>query len=681
MVCKPRRRNSGPGRGLVAVLLLVASAAHGQVSLRLSESSVAVGERISCTIVLDHEEPGDVSVPTLSLPGFRLVDGPGIRPRSRISQDQRSRVVEVTFTLEAVEAGRRVLPPIAIQVAGQVFATPERLVEVGERGNRERVPFLARWVVPDEALIVGETRAVYLEIYNADEFLYPSEITVSSPAQSIFEEVQGLGRNARTTVDGVDLYTIPVAVFLLTPSTAGVVQMSPATVEWEGLVATAPAASLAVSGAPEEIVSTGAVGTFDLTAAVDVTTVAATETVTLSLRLEGVGNLHYLQMPDITLDGLTLDSERRSERLDPVESGYTGYVEHTLVLRPTASGTARITVDQFAYFDPERRTVGRIQVPGVNVEITPVKVLDGIVPEEYTFALLDAEGIMSVEPSNWHRRTITFLFFLPGLLVALLVRLGGRRSATLTSIVLLTTFLIGATSESLPWAAINLGLERDAEGDLDGSLVAFEAAALTAPDSPGIQHNLAVLYFRAGDMGRSVYSAREAVRLNPRARPIRTMQSLVETAAGIENSVPVAHYFHPDHAYIVLAALVNVFCLLFAFRSRGGMTGKSGLVAIGRILTGLLLLGSAVAFVLVLGAYGRQSAVVLEPLSLRRIPSASAESWLDLPAGTAVDVVSRKDDFVLVRTELELEGWASNASLLWPGNPEMGKIRYRQWVH
>jgi hypothetical protein len=67
----------------------------------------------------------------------------------------------------------------------------------------------------------------------------------------------------------------------------------------------------------------------------------------------------------------------------------------------------------------------------------------------------------------------------------------------------------------------------------------------------------------------------------------------------------------------------------------------------------------------------------MKPLSLRRIPSETAESWLDLPAGTAVEPIGEESGHVLVRTDLGLEGWAPLLQILWRENPALPLLRYR----
>lgn len=676
MVCQPGRRTAGAIAGLVVWLTVATAASHAQVEAEVSDRSLVVGEGFTLVIRLDYEEPDDVVVPEITLPGLRLADGPNIRPITRSAAAGRSRLVEIRLGFVAEQAGRYVIEPIPIRVAGQVFETPPKLVEVSERGSRDRVPFRARWVVPDAPFYAGEGRAVYLEIYNVDDYVYPSEIIVQAPERAIFEEVQGLGMIGQRVVDGVTLFRIPVAVFMLTPSGPGAVQLEPARVDWEGQSATAPRTLVTALAPPQAIETSGAVGSFTLSAVLDADTLAATETTALTLRLEGEGNLHFLELPALRLNGFRVEGEEELQRLSPVDRGYSGYREIRYELRPTGPGASSVQVEPFAYLEWSTGRVFRTQVPEFTVEVTPVK---EPVTEEgpaVSFSPMSAVEIVSVEPVNWYRNPLSYGLLVPGLLFLVSRRIWRRHGAA-TSLVLLAGLLfVSAATDNLPLETIERGLRRYAEGDLTAALHAFESASRAAPESPGIQHNLAILYFQKGDIGRSVYAVREAIRFAPGSSGIRSTALLIERTAGLERTVPPLHLVHPDTLFFALAVAVNLFFVgLSLVQSR-----HRGVFAIVTILLGVVVAALIVGLAMSVSAHDEQVAVALNHLSLRRIPSSTAESWLELPPGTAVERMGREGGFVLVRSDLGLEGWAPLSDLLWPGNPALGVLRYRAFV-
>ncbi len=672
MVRQPRYRTTTAIAGLV-VWLLASAPLPAQVEVDLSTRSLAVGEELTYVIRLDYEEPDDVVVPDVEVAGLRFVEGPNIRPVLQTGFTERSRQVEIRLGFVAERPGRYVIEPIQLDVAGQIFETPPKLVEIGERGARERVPFLARWRVPDAPLYAGEGRAVYLEIYNVDDYIYPSDVTVQPPSGAIFEEVQGLGKIGQRTVDGVTLFDIPVAVFMVTPSAPGEVQLEAARVEWEGLSATAPPATMIALSPPESIDSSGAVGSFVLAAELSQRTIAATETTLLTLRLEGTGNLHFLQMPSLELNGFRIEGDEAERRLTPVVRGYDGYRKVSYELRPTGSGTGTISVEPFPYLEWSTGRVVRTQLPDFVVEVTPVK--EPVTDEgpAVPFNLLSAEEIASLEPANLYHNPLSYGMLAPGLLFLVFRRLWKRHGAAGSVLLVFMALFLSAAADHLPWTEINRALELYANGDPESALHEFESASREAPDSPGINLNLAILYFQQGDMGRSVYSAREALRLNPNSRTIRETQELIERGAGLERSVPPKQIVHPDTIFFALVGVVNLFFVALSF----GLSRRKGIVVIGTILLGVMVLSLAVGLGLAVKANNDQLAVVLEPLSLRRIPSESAESWLDLPVGTAVEPIGEEGGYVLVRTDLGLEGWAPQSHMLWLENPVLPLLRYQ----
>ena len=147
MGCKSRASRTGRFARLVAMFLLVAAGVGAQVESQLSDRRVVVGSTLTYTIIADHEQARDVSVASPSFDGFTLIDGPNIRPISRISGGRGTRAVEIQFTLRTATPGRFVLPGLQIAVAGQPYVTREHLVEVVPRAGAE-VPFLARWSGP-----------------------------------------------------------------------------------------------------------------------------------------------------------------------------------------------------------------------------------------------------------------------------------------------------------------------------------------------------------------------------------------------------------------------------------------------------------------------------------------------------------------------------------------------------
>ena len=673
MARKSRCRGAVRSTRLVALLLALCAPAHAQITTELSEQSIAVGERVSLLITIDHEEPADVGIPVLDLPGVRVVEGPTIRPVSILTATGRERAVEVRYVLQATNAGRYVLPPVEVRVAGQTYLTTPRLLTIGETRNRNSVPFLARWVGSDRSPHVGEAGVYTLEVYNVTEYVYPSSVSLGPVQNAILEEIQGLGSIDQYTVDGVTLYAIPVAVFMATPSAAGTMRLPEAEIVVESLRAIAAARSVEVRELPPAVEQSGAVGAFAYTMHLEPMTFPRAETAQLRVRVSGSGNLHFLAIPEPELTGFVVEREEYRSSFVPTERGYQGVTERVMTLRPTGTDGHTISAPDLVYLNPDRDRVLRMSARRLSPTIVETYQPVDASGEELTIELLDRSTIASMERRVWYNDPVAYGWLVPGLLVLVASRMFKRRHAA--AIVLIACgalMLTDAYSDRLPWADIDHGLNSHAEGDISGAIAAFEAAFRAVPDSPGVNHNLAVLYFQAGDVPRSVYAAREAIRLAPLSQRSRLLLETVERWAGIDRTVPPPHLVHPDFFFFVLAAVVNA---LFAGIALTRRRRHARSVIAGGLLV-LLLSGALAGLGVTAIGHEQRLAVVLGDVTLRRIPGADAAGWLPVQDGAAVRVIARHGDSLLVQTVLGLEGWVGLQDLLWPGLPSMSAPRH-----
>ncbi len=673
MVCEQGIRRLARSAGLVA-LLLVAPVVHAQLETELSEQAIAVGERVSYVITIDHEEPSDVSVRPPDFPGVRVVEGPTVRPVSVLAGSARERAIEVRFTLEATDAGRYVLPAVPVTVAGQPYRTAERLLEIGQRTSRSNVPFLARWSGPERSLYVGEAAVYSLEIYNVPEYLYPSSIAMDTPGDAIFEEVQGLGTIDQYEVDGVTLYAIPVAVFVVTASQEGELVLPDARVATATLSATAPERRIDVRALPAPVEASGAVGSF--TYDVDLTPVSLleNETARLRIRVSGAGNLHFLVLPEPDITGFQVEQDETSSTLAATERGYEGSTERVLTLRPTESDVPRIDPGSFVSLDPSSGDVVRHSAPVIEPTVRAIN--EPLTPEAdgLAFEPLRAAEIAAMERRIWYDDPLAYGWLVPGLLVFVASRFWKRRdAASLVLVAFASLLLVDAVSDRLPWDAIERGLTRYDEGNIPWSIYAFEDAARIAPESPAVNYNLAVLHFKAGDAPRAAFAAREAIRLAPFSDRSRELLGAIEAREGIERSVPPPHLVHPDVFFVSLAVLVNGFFVGLALLR----SSRRGWTVIAGILVGVLVLGSLGGLAASAVRHETQVGIIRDDITLRRVPGAGGGGWLPVEGGAAVRIVARHGDSVLVRNVLDLEGWVEITDLIWKESPIGSLVRYR----
>ena len=234
-------------------------------------------------------------------------------------------------------------------------------------------------------------------------------------------------------------------------------------------------------------------------------------------------------------------------------------------------------------------------------------------------------------------------------------------------------WLTDASGDHLPLKRIERGYARYTEGNLTMAIFEFENALRRAPESAGLLHNLAILYFKEGDTPRALYAAREAVRLAPRHPRTRTLPRAIEASVGIDRSIPPRHIVHPDLFFFILVIAINLLAIIAGL----SISRVKGLVLVGKLVLLIVIVASIGGLSISQSYFTRQLGVVRSEYNMRRIPERGADGWLVLPAGKAVEVLATQSGFVLVQTALELQGWVPIEQILWPANPMIDLIRYR----
>ncbi|MFP4549437.1 MAG: tetratricopeptide repeat protein, partial [Spirochaetales bacterium] len=420
--------------------------------------------------------------------------------------------------------------------------------------------------------------------------------------------------------------------------------------------------------------TTGAVGTFDYRVDGVPASVAIGQVFTVRQVISGTGNLNFLSFPELEVGGFRQVGQETQASTTPTRSGYRGELTRITSFRAEATGPYEFFSQPFLYYNPNQRRVEQIAPSVSSPPVTAVREPVVIPGFEQTVELFTPDEVAAV-----HRRIVfnewtSYGWFMPGLVFLLVARLWRRPKAAGALLVFVASlWLVDASADRLPLEQIERGFARYSEGNLSMAIFEHENALRRAPDSAGLLHNLAILYFEAGDTPRSLYAAREAVRLAPRHPRIRTLPRTIEASVGIDRSIPPRHIVHPDVFFYFLAVAVNLLAIL------GGLTlrGRKGLVVLGQLILLIVVLAS-IAGVAITGSYfTRQLGVVRVEYDLHRIPERGADGWLVLPEGTAVEVLATQSGFVLVETALSLQGWVPIEQILWPENPMIDLIRYR----
>ncbi|MFP4534712.1 MAG: tetratricopeptide repeat protein [Spirochaetaceae bacterium] len=661
----------------VALLLLLplagslAAQERPQLTMELSSELVSQGERITVEIFVPGSDPDELTFTLPTLPErLTLVGEPLLTESRRMVNNTVLSGTLIVVQLEAGSPGRTALPPMRVEGLGmEPVETPERLVEISRDGTAEGVPFDLRWRMEESEVLVGQTVPLYLEMRNLLDLRYPDAITVDSPSSGVFEEVRGLGEVSSRRVEETTLYDVPVAVFLVTPTEEGTVEIPSASVTLGELRRESPALRLSAVTPPTQPDS-GAIGRFDFTVDVSQTEGELAGGLSVTMRISGTGNFPFLSFPTVTTENLIELDRGEESRQDPSTDGYAGERSLTLRFSRGEGERASVEVEDFQFYNPDEGRLETVSGESYTYALRGPGSADSPAIER-ELSLLSVEEILGEEESFSHRESGSYLLFLigPGILLVIGVSVTvqrRRRSAVIVTALfssLLSLFPLSGVSERLEegLARAERLFERGAYAE---AVAAYDGLIEEFPWNGALFHNYGVAAYRLGSRGEAVHGFREAVRFDQSDRDRRALLRSVEEEYGLEEQVDVPRFVDPDLALIGLLLFFNLglpLMVLLPFRAKGQRVIFGTLFLILTRLGGLLFLQAVRIESQARGVVGAESARML------RIPEPDADTWLTLPQGTAVEVELRHQEFVLVRTGLGVEGWLEAEELLLGG--------------
>ena len=652
-------------------------AAGSQIVPHLSDTQVASGGQFTLTFDIAPANPGNLTVTEPDYPqALQKVGGPLIRPAIAGANPGAFRnqdAVEVQIDFTALRPGRYVIGQFKCQSGYTTFVTEPVIVAVTDPGTGT-VPPEAQWIVSTGTPYLGQT--VYLQLALTDllEPLFPDQISTTPPASGVFEEVRGLGKIRTAEYGSTVLYQVPVATYYLTPTTNGAVTIPAATVTVKGVKVRAPEAFINVQTLPNRVQGSGAVGTFNFSAAVANPEIIEGDSFELTLRVEGTGNLSYLHFPDIIAPDLVITSTTERNTYVPTENGYTGYREVAYQLSPRGAGTASVTVPEFSWIDPSSGTVHGTGPRSfvLKTDPAPITAEPQNAPagdKSPAFALLSVTQMQQTENTDAFEQPVNYLWLLPGILVlgvVLILRRQGRGSGGAPFVAGLLLFIAAGASTPFPSTSLQEGIDAFQAGNTQLAISKFRTALVSRPHNAGILYNQALCYFQDHRFGEAIYYLDSAIRYRPTDSQMREALGWMESRIGLTRQIEPPWSVAPDLMLIITAILFNATCVLIAVSGRG----RGGRYAISLAFAVILVLTSAAGLIYTISVQQTEIGVVGSSSgNLLKIPRADATSWLELQPGTTVRVLLDSNGFYLVRTGYGVEGWLPANDLLYHSLP------------
>lgn len=612
--------------------------------------------------------------------GIRLVGGPYTRPfYARVKDVPFERGVRVDYTVTADHPGRFIMPPFVFTGRFGTANSASFLVRVGISVNGTvHIPLEPFWRIEKRQPLLGETVSVHLELRNMESIETVRGVSVDNPRGALFHRYRGLGTIEAQSRHGIELYTLPVAAYLLTPLQEGVVILPSATVKTDDASGKTETVTLSVRPVPEKVRSSGAVGSFTRTlrlnspnggskrAANDDDEPAAVlhtdgTIFTVTQRLEGKGNFTYLSLPEPEGKDCVLIDNDEEEEFQAAREGYVGYVEHSYTFSVEgANGPAEVVVPEFIWYDPAADTVEISEEKSFSVSFSgesEEKLSEGE-KEAGVFEILPPARIKKMNGSSLYRNPLLLLFLLPGVIIVPLSIVFRKKIILLLSLGLLC-FCLSADNTASVWDLVENGNNHYKEQNYREALRFFTEALRVLPKNGGIHYNASVTYHALNETAKAVFHGRAAVKYAPFRDRLRSTLRSIEDEAGLTNQIPLPVPVHPDVPAIVALVFFNGACFSLALY----LLKRDPTVFMIFMGTLLLCIGSVVLFSITYKGITSEWGVVGRDAVIKKIPRVTASDWFSLPEGTVVRVQLHSEGFAFIKTGKGIEGWINQTDI------------------
>jgi hypothetical protein len=417
------------------MLALPVGAQAPVVTAGVDRASVTTDEQVTLSVIVDATagEPAQPVLPALD--GFRLLGSTSGTQVSGANGVRTIQVIH-QYVLRPLRAGRLVIGPITVRLGGVPYQTDPLSVVVSQGtgqpgsagtggsapgglgnlpsvmgGGMDPLALLDQLsslagkapLAADGALSVieapkglrGQDILVEASVDNANPFqgeqivytvrvyqaVNPSgPIDYSPPSFTGFwSKQQPEQKTYRTQAAGRN-YRVSELRTVLFPTLAGRTQIDPARLTTTGSffepgveLASQPATvnvKALPAGAPPSF--QGAVGQFQIQAAVDKNAVKVGDTVTQQVRISGLGNLETLADPQWPDSPAWRAFDSKAQTSATSQGGKLGGTRtYSRVLMPTAPGSAALPAIEFAYFDPASGGYHTVSTGALAVTVAP----------------------------------------------------------------------------------------------------------------------------------------------------------------------------------------------------------------------------------------------------------------------------------------------------------------------
>ncbi|WP_161626892.1 BatD family protein [Desulfospira joergensenii] len=382
------------------ILLLLPAAGLGfQASARVDRTSMTPEDILNFQVVV---QGGKGEVDLSPIKDFKVLSSGTSTSRSYINGEWNHKVA-YQYRLVPLKTGTLVIPPLKVSgKEGEVKTDEIRIrVEAQARNDTEGRPFFAESRVSRSDPVIGQQILYSFRLFAAKRF---ARASLDEPEFKGFSSQEIKDRKNYSRVINGMAYSVTEVNYILTPEIQGEITIEPGVVMAEVVVGTrkdpfgsffddsfpsmfssARTRTLRIASNPVVVKVrplpphegsrpfSGLVGNFSLDAALDKTRLKAGESATLTVTIQGSGNIMDAGMPELSLDPdlFKIYEDTPLEEIKITEQGVAGKKVFKRALVPLKPGNARIPALTLTYFDVDENSYKNLSTRPLELDVIP----------------------------------------------------------------------------------------------------------------------------------------------------------------------------------------------------------------------------------------------------------------------------------------------------------------------
>ncbi len=375
----------------------------------VSKNKLGVNQRLRVEFSINKQGADNFKEPNFK--NFKIVGGPSQSVSQSWINGKASFNQSYTYIIQPLRQGEFNLPPATIEYKNETLKTEPVKIIVTEAVKIPKNPNDPNYIAEQNIHLVAEVskgnpyvgESVYVEyrIYFSNNIqIYDNAITEAPKYNGFWnQEIKRNGMPVKSTMYNGEQYNYAVLhKALLIPTKSGKLTIEPMKMdilvavptgrgdffgnaivrqvkrEFSSAKKTINARALPNEGKPVDF--TGAVGDFTYSVDLSKTNLKANESSTITVQVEGTGNLKLIELPSIeTPKELEVYQPERKEKISTTSKGLRGYIANKYTVVPEYKGKYKIPGTSFSYFNPDEEKYYTISSDDLYVDVLEGKEL------------------------------------------------------------------------------------------------------------------------------------------------------------------------------------------------------------------------------------------------------------------------------------------------------------------